>query len=132
MGGNLGKNCLSDVGLSFDVLTSLTENGLVHPDYSCENGYGPLHEANTGISLPPNAQLPFSHQGNRWVLQGTTDHAAKKAIRVVGAAFTQAGRELLKVVQLEPIPHFTQRLKAYFANNDYKMLQVPEDVKFYQ
>ena len=31
VGGALNNNCLKDVGLSFDVLTLLTENGLLHP-----------------------------------------------------------------------------------------------------
>ena len=132
VGGTLGQNCLRDIGLSFDVLTSLTENGLVHSDYSCKMSYGPFHEANPGISLPPNMQLPFLHQGNQWVLLGTTDGAKKKALQVVGAAFTQAGQELLRVVEMEPMPLFTERLKAHFANSNYDMMQVSEDTKLYQ
>ena len=132
VGGSLGKNCLGDVGLSFDVLTSLTENGLVHPDYSCRMPYGPLHENNLGVSLPPNLQLPFLHQGHKWVLLGTTDSAKKKAVLVIGAAFTQAGRELLSVVELESMPHFTERLRDYFSNSNYNMRQVSDDVELYQ
>ncbi len=106
--GRLGDNCLKDVGLSFDVLTLLTENGLLHPDYSCQMPYGPIHDANPGVRIPPNTQLPFRHQGRRWVLVGTSEEMGVKSVRVAGAAFTTAGRELLKVAysgrNRSPIP----------------------------
>ena len=63
VGGTLGENCLKGVGLTFDVLTLLTENGLLHPDYSCQMPYGPIQVANPGVRIPPNMQIPFRHQG---------------------------------------------------------------------
>ena len=131
VGGRLGDNCLSDIGLSFDVLTGLTENGLVHPDYSCYMPYGPLHDSIHRPDLLPNTQLPFRHQGRRWVLLGTTDRLKKKSSRVAGAALTTAGRELLRVVDIEPMPEFTKRLEAHFAKSNYQMVQVREDAKTY-
>jgi len=130
--GRLGENCLKDIGLSFDVLTLLTENGLLHPDYSCWMSYGPIHDANPGAHLPPDTQLPFRHQGRRWVLVGASDELGVKSVRVAGAAFTTAGRELLKVVDIEPMPEFTERLKAHFARSKYEMVEVAEDVSVYQ
>ena len=132
MGGRLGTNCLADVGLSFDELTLLTENGLLHPDYSCWLPYGPIHEANPGVPIPPHTQLPFRHQGRSWVLVGASDALGVKPVRVVGAAFSTAGRELLKVVDLELVPEFTARLKAHFAKSNYEMVEVAEDVTVYQ
>ena len=134
VGGRHGDNCLEDVGLSFDVLTLLTENGLLHPDYSCWASYGPIHGAIPipGEPIPPNTQLPFRHQGRRWVLVGASDEMAVKPVRVAGAAFTTAGRELLKVVDIELMPEFTERLKAHFAKSRYEMVEVAEDVSVYQ
>ena len=126
VGGRLGDNCLDDVGMSFDVLTALTENGLLHADYSCWKGYGPLHEANPGVVLPPNAQLPFRHQNRRWALLAATDDLKVKPVKVHGAAFTTAGREILQVADIEPMPRFTERLKAHFADGNYQMVEVPE------
>ena len=131
MGGMLGSNCLADVGLSFGVLTLLTENGLLHPDYQCWGPYGPIHEANSGVSIPSNTQLPFRHQGRRWALVGTSDALGVKSVQVVGAAFSTAGRELVKVVDLELMPEFTARLKAHFAKSKYDMVEVAEDVTVY-
>ena len=132
MGGELGSNCLADVGLSFDVLTLLTENGLLRPNYKCWLPYGPIHEANPGLSLPANTQLPFRYQGRKWALVGTSDALGVKSVHVVGAAFSTAGRELLKVVDIELAPEFTVRLKAYFAKRKYEMVEVAEDVSVYQ
>lgn len=132
VGGRLGDNCLEDVGLPFDVLTLLTENGLLHPDYSCWMPYGPIHDGNPGMSVPPNTQLPFRHQGRKWVLLGASDALGVKSVHVAGAAFTTAGRELLKVVDIELMPEFTERLKAHFAKSKYEMVEVAEDVSVYQ
>ena len=132
VGGALNNNCLKDVGLSFDVLTLLTENGLLLPDYSCWMEYGPIHAANPGAHPPPHTQLPFQHQGRRWILVGASDALAVKSVRVVGAAFTTAGREILKVVDIEPMPEFTAQLKAHFAKSNYEMVEVSEDISVYQ
>ena len=132
VGGRLGDNCLKDVGLSFDVLTLLTKNGLLHPDYSCQMPYGPIHGANPGVRIPLDMQLPFRHQGRRWVLLGASDELRVKSVRVAGAAFTTAGRELLKVADIELMPEFTERLKTHFARSKYEMVEVAEDVSVYQ
>ena len=95
----------------------------MHPDYACWKQYGPLHEFNPGKYFLPNAQFPFQHQGKRWVLIGNTDGLKRKALRVSGAAFAHAGRELLSVVDIEPMPKFTERLKAHFAKSGYQMIQ---------
>ena len=132
LGGALGKNCLKDIELNFDVLTLLTENGLLRPDYACYMPYGPIHEPNSGVQLPPNAQIPFRHQGRQWALLGASDALRVKSIHVIGAAFTTAGRELLKVVDIEPMPEFTARLKTHFAQKNYEMVEVPQNISFYQ
>ena len=55
-----------------------------------------------------------------------------KSVQVVGAAFTTAGRELLKVVDIESMPEFTAQLKAHFAKSNYEMVEVAEDIRLYQ
>ncbi|MCY4015496.1 MAG: DUF2806 domain-containing protein [Gammaproteobacteria bacterium] len=129
--GGLGNNCLRDIGLSYDVLTELTENGLVRPDYGSRMPYGPIHEATSVQELPPNLQLPFQHQSRWWALVGTTEETKVKALRVQGAAFTVAGRELLSVVDLEPLPEFTERLKAHFVKSKYEMREAPAGRSFF-
>ena len=133
VGGGLGQNCLQDIGLSFSVLTLLTENGLLHPEYNSYMQYGPIHERITAgvqlppnVQIPPNTQIPFRHQGKLWQLLGTSDATRVKSIRVVGAAFTTAGRELLEIVDIDPMPEFTTRLKDHFAKSNYEMVEVKD------
>ncbi len=60
MGGQLGQNCLKEDGLSYDVLIDLTENGLVHPDYSCSHPYGSLSLKPEELeNLPQHYQFLF-------------------------------------------------------------------------
>ena len=63
---------------------------------------------------------------------GYSDDLKVKSVRVEGAAFTTAGRELLRVVDIEPMPEFTERLKAHFAKSSYEMVEVEENVRLYQ
>ena len=63
---------------------------------------------------------------------GASDELGVKSVRVAGAAFTTAGRELPKVVDIERMPEFTERLKAHFAKSKYEMVEVAEDVSVYQ
>jgi len=123
MGGNLGQNCLKEDGLSYDVLIDLTENGLVHPDYNCYYPYWPLSlEPETLNQLPRHFQFPFFHQGKLWELIPNEDSNATKQLRVEGAKFTSCGTELLKIVDIESLPNFTNRLKQYFSGEGYQMV----------
>ena len=125
IGGGLGQNILQSEGLSYGVLTDLTENGLVHSDYNSRQSYGPLE-------LPPAAQqhfpdgfqMPFAHQGTMWVLVPQGQKKAKP-VGVDGAQFTSCGVELLKIVDIESLPDFTAKLVRHFAKSGYQMVQLP-------
>lgn len=112
MGGQLGQNHLLEDGLSYDVLIDLTENALVHSDYGCSHPYGP----------PSSHQFPFFHQGKSWMLIPSENSSGAKPLKVVGAKFTSCGVELLKIVDVEPLPDFTSRLEKYFLNEGYRMV----------
>ncbi len=123
MGGKLGQNCLKEDDLSYDVLIDLTENGLVHPDYNCQYPYDPLPlEPETLKKFPRHDQFPFSHQGKSWKLISNENSNATKQLRVEGTKFTSYGIELLRIVDLEPLPDFTNRLKQYFSGKGYRMV----------
>ncbi len=126
IGGDLGQNALQNEGLSYEVLIDLTENGLVHPDYRCSHPYGPF-ELPSGArqSYQPVPQIPFLHQGNMWVLIPKTDQKKPKPIKVEGAKLTSCCVELLKIVDMEPLPGFTDKLKAYFSQSEYQMVRLP-------
>ena len=123
VGGALGANCLQKDGLPYSVLTDLTENGLLHPDYNSYHPYGPLDlPVDAGQRLGP-VQIPFAHQDAMWVLVPNGDAEKAKSIRVNGAQLTSCGVELLGVADIEPLPDFTRKLADHFAQAGYRMVR---------
>ena len=123
VGGDLGNNCLQKDGLSYSVLTDLTENGLLHTDYSSYHSYGPLDmPADARQSLGP-IQIPFAHQDAMWMLIPKADTKKATSLRVTGARLTSCGVELLRIVDMEPLPEFTSNLVAHFSQSGYQMVR---------
>lgn len=122
IGGQLGQNCLKDEGLGYDVLIDLTENGLLHSDYGSYHPYGPL-----GLPFDSPearlAQVPFIHQGTSWHLVPEKDPMEAKPIKVTGAKLTSCGVELLKIVDIEHLPEFTDKLTGHFSQSGYQMVR---------
>lgn len=126
VGGSLGENCLSDVGLSYDALTELMESGLLRTDLASRMPYGLIRLTHApGMKHPTFAQLPFVHQGRLWIVKPSADKTRGRPVKVKGVAFTSAGRELLTVVDIDQMPEFTDRLKAHFAKLHYQMVELP-------
>lgn len=124
IGGRLGQNCLQDVGLRYDVLIDLTENGLLHSEYNSSHPYGPLGVPFDARSPQAHlAQMPFIHQGEEWQLIPKTDPKAAEPIWVFGAKLTSCGVELLKIVDIEPLPDFTDKLASHFSQSGYQMVR---------
>ena len=124
VGGQLGQNCLQGEGLSYDVLTDMTENGLLHTDYRSYHPYGPLElHSNAQSLLPPNVQIPFVHQSAMWMLMPKENPQQAKPVRVSGAKMTSCGVELLKIVDIEPLPDFTAKLVGHFSQSGYQMVR---------
>ena len=124
LGGKLGQNYLQDEGLSYSALTDLTENGLIHPDYGSWHPYGPLDLG--GQAHQPrrlNPQIPFVHQSSMWMLVPMDNSKEATQMKVAGAQFTSCGTELLRIVDVEPLPEFTEKLTAYFSKSGYNMIR---------
>ena len=123
VGGELGSNCLKEDGLQYSVLTDLTENGLLHPDYGSYHPYGPIDlPADARQNIGP-VQIPFDHQDAMWVLIPKADIEKATSLRVTGAQLTSCGVELLKIVDIEPLPEFTSKLVAHFSQSGYQMVR---------
>lgn len=124
IGGTLGQNCLQNDGLSYDVLTDLTENGFVHPDYNSYHPYGPLGlPFDDHRPLQSMVQIPFTHQGATWVLIPKENVDKAQSLKVHGAKLTSCGVELLKIVDIESLPNFTKKLVEHFSRSGYQMVR---------
>ena len=106
VGGNLGTNCLADDGLSYAILQELVEHGLVHSDLNSYHEYGPIAHSHSNTMI----QLPVIHQNERWALIPTLGSNRTDRVKVTGAAFTSCGRELIGIVDIEPLPKFRDKL----------------------
>ncbi len=119
LGGNASSNALQKYGLGFSQLNVLHEYGLIIADYNSYMGYE-MCIANEGKSVA----FGFLHQGSEWGLCPAEDRAKDAKLRVHGVALSQAGRELLKIVDLEPTDSYTADLRAYFEKNKLKLMPV--------
>ncbi|MGT2453765.1 DUF2806 domain-containing protein [Cupriavidus basilensis] len=106
--GKAGANSLQPYGLSFDALNALQEYGLIIADYDSYMDYqlATMHEG--------EVILPFDYQDGKWVFIPKTAPEAKQQFLVHGIRFSQAGKELLSIVEIEPHEEYTAALKAFF------------------
>ena len=126
LGGDATQNTLKKFGLSFDNLNILNEHGLIIADYKswydirmCVSTFG-TNEKQEKIVV----RVPFKFQDHYWVLEPTKPLKTGAAYRVSGVALTKAGRELLKVVDCQPIPGYSQELEVFFTSQGLVMAEV--------
>ena len=113
IGGDLGQNCLQEDGLSYHVLQELMEHGLIHTDLASYYPYGRMisHASRPTAVL----QLPAIHQNEKWILVPTKAETKASGVQVLGAAFTSCGRELFRIVDVEPSKRFRDKLVAHLS-----------------
>ena len=126
LGGNAGTNALRQFGLSFDELNILNEHGLIISDY---NSWHDMKMC-IGISTPGLGQqnailrIPFRFEDRFWVLVPSDHRTLGSEYRVSGVALTQAGKEVSKVVECEPMLEYRQALASFFASQSLTMTEV--------
>lgn len=123
LGGDAGFNALGKYGLSFDRLNTLNEYGLIVPDYNSWFPYDCCIAKKNDFRL----QI-FQHQGRYWVLLPMSGWNEDQAFTLSGVALSDAGRELLNVVDRRSIPRYTEDLKKFFAEQKLKMVETPDSI----
>lgn len=122
--GNPGNNVLKDYGLNFDALNVLNEHGLIISDYNSWFDYKICIGISSSSPEPTMLRCPFSFQGRYWVLVSTTERAENQEFRLSGVALTRSGRELSRIVDLEPMNTYAQALMKFFETKNLKMTEV--------
>lgn len=113
LGGNVGKNCLGEYGLKYESLLLLNEHGLVVPELDS------IFQINLANLKGP--VLPMSFQGDIWYL-GVSK--TLKTFNLEGVSMTSSGKELSRIVEIEPMPEFTEALISYFRKQKIEMVKL--------
>jgi len=124
LGGNAASNALQKYGFSFGQLNILQEHGLIISDYNSYMGYE-MCIADKELRVA----LGFSYQNSNWGLVPIEDRPPNAPFRVHGVALSQAGRELLKIVEIEPIDHYTNDLRSFFEKEKLRMTPMSDSPK---
>ena len=123
LGGNPGRNALKDHGLAFSSLDVLHEHGLITPNYDTTGDYriciGMLIDG-----LPQIQRTPFAFQDRFWVLEPSAPRDLTQEFRTPALVLTRAGKELSRVVELEPQDKYGRDLSAFFAKHHLRMVEV--------
>lgn len=124
LGENAASNSLRPYGLNFDALNVLNEHRLIIADYNSYYDY----RLCLGVALPDNTsivRIPFRFQGRFWLLEPTGERSKDGEFRVSGVSLTRSGRELARVVDIEPMPDYTQAIIKFFEKQGLRMVEVP-------
>ena len=124
LSGDAAQNSLRDYGLAFDVLNLLNEHELIIAAYNSWFDYRSCIARQRTDGLGREVTLGFTYQRQLWALVSDVERDQNKEFKVSGVALTSAGRELSRVVDLEPVPAYDEALRSYFAKNGLRMERV--------
>jgi hypothetical protein len=116
--GNAGANSLQAYGLNFDALNILQEYGLIISDYNSYMDY------QMAVAYEQKLVLPLIHQNTQWGLVPKGPPAARQEFRVHGVAFSRSGKELLRVIEIQPNETYTEALKHFLDQQGMTMTRL--------
>ena len=117
--GSASTNTLAQYGLSFDQLNVLNEYGLIIPEYNSSMDYQ-YCVAKDGVV---NGVMRF--ENINWYLAPKVDSKeSRQPFTLHGVGLTQAGRELMEVVEIETNEGYRSALFAHFAANKFDLVQL--------
>ena len=117
LGGNPSQNALGKYGLGFDQLNMLNESRLIISEYNSQ--FGSEHCV---VNVNSLGTLALKHQERYWKLLPDSEWNDDSKFFLSGVALSGVGRELLHIVDIEPMPEFTEDLKKFFAEQKLQML----------
>ena len=121
LGGNAGANSLQQFGLGFDALNVLNEHGLIISDYNSGYDLKLSIGFDTGNAI---IRIPFRFQGRLWILMPSGPRTMSDEYRLSGVALSQAGKELSRIVECNPMPAYQEVLANFFITQNLVMTEV--------
>lgn len=114
--GDAAVNSLGAYGLNFSALNTLHEYGLIIADYNSYSDYQVAVAHNNEINFPliyqniPRALIPHAVQQQR------------QKFALHGVAFSQSGKELLSIVDIEPNESYSKALTEFLHKKGMTMV----------
>ncbi len=121
--GSAAENTLQEYGLSFATLNLLNEHGLVISDYNSWKKFLPCIEVRVNGAEKQGICMPLIFRGRHFTLEQTSRASFGKVIKMYGVALTMSGRELSKIVKVEPVDNYSQELARYFQQRGLRMVE---------
>ena len=69
-------------------------------------------------------RMPFTFQNRYWVLDSDKQYKMEDVFELHGVALNGTGRELSKIIELEPMEKFAKDLIEYFQKKNLQMTEV--------
>ncbi len=121
LGENASHNSLMDFGFDFRALNRLNEYGLIISEYNS------LIDLTVCVAKDRNhLTVPFFHQGEPWVLVPIPEGKPLGCLMMDGVALSLSGRELSRVVEREPMPDYTGKLRSFLQRKELEMTKFHE------
>jgi len=123
LGGNAASNSLQGYGLTFDVLNMLNEHGLIIADYNSWRDYRYSIAEQNNKDANSFVQ-PFQYQNQQWALVNHGNERRAQEFRLHGVKLSEAGAQLLSIVDIEPVESYTTALHTFFEQQNLQMQPV--------
>ena len=107
--GSIGQNSLARYGLPYDACVILQEYGLVVSDLAGYFDYQSSQQVDGAV------QLPLTHQNKHWMMVKQQGQP-RSEMHFDGMRFSRSGYELLSIVELQPVPAYTEAMKVFLRN----------------
>ncbi|MGV2292262.1 DUF2806 domain-containing protein [Trinickia sp. YCB016] len=120
LGQDAAQNGLKKFGLGFSELNILFEYGLIISDFGSQMMYGSTFVQNNTVAIP------FRYMSRHFGLlpKGVLTSAQMTNFRVSGVQLSQAGKELLGIVEVTENLQYTADLTKHFDSLGYTMVPV--------
>lgn len=104
MDSQAAGNSLQEFGLGYASLNRLNEHGLIVPEY---DSTWTQRVVDAGPDKSPRwSSMAFRFQGHVWVLVPIDDRNGHFDVPITGILLSNAGMELARVVDIEPMPEY--------------------------
>jgi len=118
--GKTPANSIKEYGLNYTNLVLLVEYGLVSANLDSTASYqGSILSNNQARPI-----VPIRHAGKYWGLRALDSASLSSIEKIRGVSLTKAGRELAKIIDVEPDESYSKLVVDYFHSVGYQFVEV--------